>query len=205
MRFIRNKYRDTSHSEQSKDSIVIDETLVEHQTDSLLIEFFIKDAKKTLQQLLEITQSRDFSDPDNIQKYIITIHGIKSALANVDEMELSEQAKKLEISARNGDIDTLLNETPDFITNLQQVLHKFVIAETETDISDDMSCLIPLLTRIAELCRDYDRKGVFDMIAQLKVFSPETKQILAEVKNHVLHSEFEEAEQTLMSYIANSE
>jgi HPt (histidine-containing phosphotransfer) domain-containing protein len=205
MRFIRNKYRDKSQSEQSIDNAELDETIVVDQTDDLLIEFFVKDAKKTIQQLLEITQTKDFSDPDNSQRYIISIHGIKSALANVDEMELSEQAKKLEISARNGDIDTLLYETPDFITNLQQVLEKFIVADTETDQTDDMECLIPLLTRIAELCRDYDRKGVFEMIAQLKVYSPETKKMLDEVKNHALHSDFEEAEQMLMSYIANSE
>ena len=80
-----------------------------------LLKFFVKDAKtaiKTLQKTIE---------DGNVKLFTITVHAMKSALANIGEKELSAKADELEIAGRNEDLDFLNTQTAPFLKQLQEI------------------------------------------------------------------------------------
>lgn len=83
---------------------------------SELKEFFILDAKDAISNFEEI-----LSDTDNfdVESFEVIAHGMKSALANMGEAELSAVAKSLEQAAQGGDVEFILKETPGFMKALK--------------------------------------------------------------------------------------
>ncbi|MCL1866448.1 MAG: ATP-binding protein, partial [Oscillospiraceae bacterium] len=58
--------------------------------------------------------------------YITTAHGLKSALLNIGESELSKFALMMETAGKNKDIEVILKDTPTFVEELQAVVDRFV-------------------------------------------------------------------------------
>jgi signal transduction histidine kinase/DNA-binding response OmpR family regulator len=163
--------------------------------DAMIISSFIRDARKALTIL---------QDPEaDMQRFTITAHGMKSALANIGEAALSARAKELEFAGQAGDVSRVKKDTPSFLNDLSALLEKYAHPEAETD--KDTSMLREKLALIAEMCEDYDRKGATDIIAELNEgrCSRPTRQALDKIMEAVLHSEFEEAAEIAAQY-ANS-
>jgi len=58
------------------------------------------------------------------ETYEITVHGLKSALANIGELELSGQAYRLEKAGVEHDFAVIKKETPAFINALESLVSK---------------------------------------------------------------------------------
>ena len=56
-----------------------------------------------------------------IEMYITIVHGLKSALLNIQEKELSQTAFKLESAGKQGDYELLKKETPEFLNILKEL------------------------------------------------------------------------------------
>ena len=61
------------------------------------------------------TEIENYMQEGNIESYTVKVHSLKSLAKLVGAMELSEFAKKLEFAGKDGDIDTINNETGDLL------------------------------------------------------------------------------------------
>ncbi|GBU27850.1 hypothetical protein R84B8_01391 [Treponema sp. R8-4-B8] len=168
---------------------------------SEIAKIFARDAKKSIAILEAIHERRyNFSD-DDIRSYIINVHAMKSALANIGEAKLSSIALKLEDAGRQQNIAVISDETPAFLTELRAVIEKISpdkdIEEEEVSINikdKDKALLIEKLTVIQNACAEYDKKTAKDALAQLrqKTWPHKVTEILEKIAEHLLHSEFTE-------------
>jgi len=182
------------------------------QIDPMLLESFIRDSNKALAWLGECCSNTDkFKDEEALKKFTITVHGMKSSLWNIKENELAEIADKLEMDGKEiykeyGDDaskakikELLTNSAPLFINKLKELLEKLNAKRNENAVNhklidEDTEKLCKQLKAIQNKAADYDRKGVLDIISEIKNCSKETKAALDNISEHVLHSDFEEAE-----------
>jgi PAS domain S-box-containing protein len=168
--------------------------------DSQLSEFFVRDAQKAAGILTAIYEN-NCRRAEDISAFIINIHSMKSALANIGEGELSEKASKLEYAGRNQDVDMILSALPGFLESLHQVIEKLKPPEDE-DVQEntgedngDMPYLQEKLVIIQEACESFDKKAAKDAVAalKLKTWNKKIKEQLSAITECLLHSEFDEA------------
>jgi len=210
MRFIRDKQPqdviDEAHRQAREEAAAEssrDKSIIRPEQDPMLIESFLDDAYKALAIFDELYQKPGWLESDSyIQRYITTIHNLKGVLGCINEKTLSDMAQTLEVSGRNNDTAAIDSETPGFIEKLRELISRLEQDYgSRADVSDDdIVDLCEKLHTINEFCMEYDRKGVLDLITGIKEFSQNTSDVLGNIKELVLHSEFEEAGRTAVRY-----
>ncbi|MCL2801827.1 MAG: ATP-binding protein [Treponema sp.] len=192
-KFIRDKQPQEVIDEARKQKMDIKDLLKQTpQTDSLLMDSFIRDADKTAVWLEE--NSSDYSSEEVLRKFTVMVHGIKSSLYNIGETDLSAAALKLEKAARDSNIEEINANAPGFLKDLKALLKRLEASRVEYEVNEDTEEIKETLAAIQEKAADFDRKGALDLIAQIKNCSKETKKALDIITEHIMHSEFEEAE-----------
>ncbi|MDR0313288.1 MAG: response regulator, partial [Treponema sp.] len=88
-----------------------------------LLRAFMRDVEKAIATLNEIHKN-SFRRDDDMEMYIISTHGIKSALASVGLIELSALALNLEQAGKTNNIAEMLSKTPLFIDGLQKLIEE---------------------------------------------------------------------------------
>jgi PAS domain S-box-containing protein len=176
------------------------------QTDTLLIESFVRDVLKVITMLEELEQKANWLETEaNLQKFTIMVHGIKSSLRNINETKLSEFAYKLEIAGKERNTGKITASAPEFLNELRTLAEKLK-SKQESGSADgtdeDTGGLCKKLQDIREMCAVYNRKGVLDLLAEIKNCSNETKTVLDSIKEHVIHSDFDEAQSPAAGYAA---
>jgi len=175
------------------------------RNNSLLIDSFIRDASKAAVWLDDVLRKNDFKNIAILQRFTVIIHGIKSTLWNIQETELSDLALLLETGGREHDINLIKKTAPEFLDKLRALLEKleFMRSGNESSGNEDMEKLSGTLNAIQRMAGDFDRKGILDIIADVKNYSKETKAVLDIITGYVLHSEFDEAQKAAKEYAAN--
>jgi CheY-like chemotaxis protein len=162
--------------------------------DSELAKIFTRDAEKAI----AVLETADCYNSGDLQMFIINVHSMKSALANIGEADLSAVALKLEQAGRGGDIGAVKTGTPLFLEALRAVIEKIKPknekCETVIESAEDMAYLREKMFVIREACGSYDKKTVKYTLASLKekAWSPSTNELLDNLSELVLHSEFDE-------------
>ena len=131
--------------------------------------------------------------------YTTTVHGIKSALANIGEKQLSEIALRLELAGDKGDTDTILTETGGFTDLLRLFMDKIKRSKTDAgkDISqvvsdDDMVFLHSKLNEVKTACEKLvlrDAKNAMNEI-KLKTWPQNISDIINEISLHLIRGEY---------------
>jgi len=165
--------------------------------DAQLSEFFVRDAQKAAGILTAIYEN-NCRRAEDIPAFIINIHSMKSALANIGENELSEKAAKLELAGRNQNIDVILSALPEFLASLCQVIEKLKPSDDDgiqEGNGADMPYLREKLDIIQKACESFDKKTAKDALAALKqkTWPKKVKEQLSDIAERLLHSEFDEA------------
>jgi signal transduction histidine kinase/CheY-like chemotaxis protein/HPt (histidine-containing phosphotransfer) domain-containing protein len=162
--------------------------------DLQLAEYFLRDAKKAVNALNKIYEN-NCRRTEDIPTFIINVHALKSALANVGESELSNEALKLEQIGRDKNIDLILSSIPAFIENLNKVIEKLSPAEEDLSEDVDLAFLKEKLDTILNACASYDKKTAKEALLELKKKNhpKEIKEMLSAISERLLHSEFDEA------------
>ena len=163
---------------------------------SRLSEIFARDAEKSI-MAVKTAFLNNFSTEEDIQLYIINVHSMKSALANIGENELSSAALMLEQAGRDRNTAVMLSETQDFLYRLDAIVNRIYSNNKEEvkEISEeDTAFLFEKLKIIKEACSSMDKKTVKNAMNELndKKWSHNTNELLSAVSGHLLHSEFEE-------------
>jgi PAS domain S-box-containing protein len=165
---------------------------------SQLAEFFMRDAKKAI-SILEAIHTNNYRRNNDMQMFIITVHAMKSALANIGEKVLSDAAYRLEQAGRDGDTAIIMDEVPIFIRNLYAVIKKISSKDEKREkvelTDEDQSYLRKKLAVIQKACAVYDNKAAKETLAELKEkpWPPQVNELLNIISGHLLHSDFEEA------------
>jgi len=155
---------------------------------------FIRDAGKALGALETVAQN-GFRET---QAFIINVHAMKSALANIGEAQLSAAAAKLEQAARDAKINTIKAETPAFLNELKKIIEKLKSAGEQNksgeDTEEDLAYLREKLLEIKEACAALDKKAVKKNLAVLReiTWAHNTAELLNKIAEYLLHSEFDE-------------
>ena len=164
-----------------------------------LAEIFVRDARKAI-AIMETIYSNNFRREDDISLFIINIHAMKSALANIGEQGVSTEAANLEQAARENNINLVLSEFPSFLETLRTLIKKLEPAAvtTEEDAGDNQYLQEKLLA-IKEACASYDKKTAKDTLAEIreKTWPKSVSEQLGAMSVHLLHSEFDEAIQVI--------
>jgi signal transduction histidine kinase/DNA-binding response OmpR family regulator/HPt (histidine-containing phosphotransfer) domain-containing protein len=169
-----------------------------------LAEIFVHDAERAI-GILEAIHANKIRRIDDVQMYVINVHSMKSALANIGETELSDIAQKLELAVRGGNTDVITDETLTFLDLLRNVIEKIRPKENDEggEITDeDSAYLNQKLSDLQTVCVEYDKKSAKEIMAELrqKTWPHPVKELLDNISGHLLHSDFEEAAKLAKDY-----
>jgi signal transduction histidine kinase/DNA-binding response OmpR family regulator/HPt (histidine-containing phosphotransfer) domain-containing protein len=161
-----------------------------------LVSAFTRDAVHACKTLRKSLVENDLT------LFAINAHAMKSACANVNQPALSDIARELEMSAKNGDIAVIQEKTPVFLAQLETFVAKISSAKSvsaisfeSTNTASDMTILREKLSLIAQACDAYDDTLATSLLEELGdgSWSPEIRTLLEKINTALLHSEFEEA------------
>jgi len=168
--------------------------------DAGLVKVFTRDAEKAAASLEAIQKKEDNYGEEDIQAYIINVHAMKSALANIGETALSAAALKLELAGRAQDTAVMTNETPAFLNSLRTLIGKIKPKEVDrggetADADNDRPYLLEKLAALREACAEYNKKAAKAVVAELqqKTWPHPVNELLDAIAERLLHSEFAEA------------
>ena len=174
--------------------------------DPRFLEVFTRDATKSIAALSAVSEKRRAYNENDMRTYIINIHGIKSALSNIGQSELSAFAFRLEQAGRAWDTDVISSETPVFLDSLRVLVEE--ITPKEKDNGDktedeDRAFLREKLLEIKAACGTYDKKTAKDLLTELKkkTWSKQTRELLGVISELLLHSDFDEAANIVDKFI----
>ena len=85
---------------------------------------FARDAKKAIAVLEMTLKNIETVSNDDLLQYITNVHGMKSALAHIGEASASRLAGILERAGKDGDKNTILSQTQNFIDVLAAITAK---------------------------------------------------------------------------------
>jgi HPt (histidine-containing phosphotransfer) domain-containing protein len=137
----------------------------------------------------------------DISAYTVTVHGLKSALANIGETELSATAGKLEQAGRDHDADLIKNKTREFSAALKTAVEKIKASlrapAAQAGGGDDD--LKTALAKLQEACGNYDKKAAKDALAPLKdkTWPADIQARLDAIDARLLHSDFDEIQKLI--------
>ena len=158
---------------------------------------FIKDAQNAIEHLDDLFGRIDSLNKDDISSFIITVHGMKSTLANMGEKELSGIAFKLELAGEDRNFGEIKNLTPAFINSLRSVVLKYsspeIKEEPQEKISEsDLEFLREKLNVIKTSCIKYDNSTAKTALQELKKLKwpSYVNDLLDELGIDLLHSAF---------------
>ena len=175
-----------------------DDKVLQPSLDGQLAKIFVQDAEMAIAALEAICINRCRRD-DDVQRFVINVHAMKSALANISEQDLSAVALRLEQVGRDADTAAMLDETPAFLEALRALIKKIRPREknegSET-ADEDQAYLREKLFAIQTACAVHDKKTIKSALTELrqKVWSRPTKERLEVIAQHLLHSNFETIE-----------
>jgi len=207
-RLIRDK-QSAEVIEEARQQAIIHKEQVSSDTPKLdpqFAEVFLRDARKSTSVLETLMEKEEPLSDDELRTYTIHTHGIKSALANIGRMDLSAIALKLEQHGRDGSIDIIKAETPEFLMLLKQCIeditpHDDTPAVSEED--EDTPFLIEKLLEIKEASELYDDSAIEEVIAELRqtAWSQQTNELLETISEKVLHSDFDEITEIISGFM----
>ena len=104
-------------------------------------------------------------DTNNLPLYIIYIHALKSASANIGAESLSEAAKVLEEAGRNGNIPLIESKNVQLLTDLEELLNNInmflnKMNKEEQNIFVDMKLINAELYRLKEALDSFDSLAI---------------------------------------------
>jgi len=118
------KYIYEKHEKGEAEPAVIEEAPPKPSVPDGLMQAFLEDAEVAINNLESLVQLRAWEEND-LKKYIISTHGLKSALSNIGEAELSEEAYELELTGGAMDMQTRAMRTSEFLEKLNRVIARF--------------------------------------------------------------------------------
>ena len=192
-RFVRDRHPEEAALYKRDEALARTAGWIPGGPDNQLLRIFRRDAEKAAATLRETLENRD------IGLFIITVHAMKSALANVGENAVSARAAALEKAGRGGDETYIKKHTPDFIAALEALIHCEQSPSSAAgggEAAEDTPYLAEQAAILQTACARYDDDAAFAVLNRLKekVWKTETNAALEEIRDRLyIYSDFEGA------------
>ncbi|MDR0984626.1 MAG: response regulator [Ruminococcus sp.] len=157
--------------------------------DSKLKKIFLRDAKNAKKSMSEQI------DKGDLKGFAITVHGMKSACANVGEEECSVLAKELEFAAKDGNFELVAEKYLKFDELLTEVMVKFRVDDTVATGTVDLGMIREQISAICDACEEYDSDSAMEILSGIRQeeLTEELRELFSGIEDDVFHSDFEEA------------
>jgi PAS domain S-box-containing protein len=206
-KFIRDKQpAEVIKAAESQAEPIIDALPQPSIPNPLMAELFIKDAKKAITVLNTIIGNKLPYTEEDVKDYVISTHGMKSALSNINQKDLSDFSFKLEQYGKNNNVEAIVAETPAFIDSLLALIdeltpHEQTVSENITD--DCAEHLKEQLISIKTACEVYDKDTISEILKELRqtLYPSQIKEFLSEIYEKLLYSEFDEIADSIDKFI----
>jgi PAS domain S-box-containing protein len=167
-----------------------------HALDPKLAEIFVRDAHRATSVLEARPLNPASFSEDDMRLYIINVHAMKSALANIGETELSELAAKLEHAGRENNAKAIEAGTQAFLEGLHEIIEKLTPKEdaaADAETTGDPAQLTEKLIAIKEACAAFNKKIAKTELGELRQQSWPlgTKDQLSAMAEHLLDGDFD--------------
>jgi len=131
----------------------------------------------------------------DMELFITTVHGMKSALANIGEIRLSDAALKLEKAGNSGDMAAISSKTPELINALRSLIKEIKPAGTDENAEvshDDIVFIREKLSAISEACGKFYIKDAKRALAELKgkPLPGGIGEMLSEISMYIVRGEY---------------
>jgi len=162
-----------------------------------LAEFFVRDVLNAVEALKTIDDKLGAYNDEDVSLFTTTAHAMKTALANVGEMQLSALADRLEQAGWKNETEVISAETSDFISKLRATAFKFSPPEDNEEYAEaedgDYAYLQQELSAVNDACVVYDKKKAKEIIAGLrqKRWLPEINQMLGKISEKLLSGDLD--------------
>jgi len=136
-KLIRDKYpANVVEAARKQKALMYSSGIQKKVLDPYLAEVFVRDAKKAITEMETIFSNflNNFSREEDMLAFVINVHAMKSALANIEEPVLSVEAANLEQAGRENNIDIILAEFPSFFEMLKAIVKKLDPNDTKDDL-----------------------------------------------------------------------
>lgn len=153
----------------------------------------------------------ELSSRGNWEQFRIAVHGIKSALANIGAVRLSEQARRMELLTGAGEVKVILPEIPPFCREIVK-LSSDIASRMETKIksSDEIAgkqeyealyIILPELQRHISRFETDEIESKLDELMKY-TYGIEVDEGLREVKNSIFSFDYDTADDILNTLIS---
>ena len=115
LRFIKDKHPDKHAGQESR---LLYQSTKPQNIQPKLRNAVLRDANRAIKAIGESLESGD------VTLFITSVHAMKSAMANVKEIELSEMASTLEKAGHDEDYDFIYEKTPKFVKRLEEFIER---------------------------------------------------------------------------------
>lgn len=201
MRLIRDKYPEEARKARAATPPISIPVSTEGVSDEL-VRHFMRDAKNAITILENLMKLPEFTN-DDWRQYTITTHGIKSALANVNEYNHSKAAAMLDEQGRAGNYNAILEKTPNFIKQIKELIihfEKIINNKATITTTKDPVFLKEQLSKFISACENFDKSGAKKVLKALREKNLNIDDTIDELSTLLLHSDFEEAIKVSQDY-----
>jgi len=195
-KLIRDKYPPEVVEAAQKQATTIKRKKELKTSEYELRKIFARDAENAYKKIKSIL-ANSFRRNDDIRQYIIDVHSMKSALANMKEEKASDLARKLEMAGRAKEIQVMLEETPVFLEMLREVIDRLKPKNESLpkNFKNDLAFLSEKMHVIQTACDNYDEITAGAALNELKQkkWTSSIREQIDNIAMHLLHSDFEKA------------
>jgi len=158
----------------------------------------IKNAAAVLDEVLPVISENGENSAD-MELYITTVHGVKSALANIGESLLSNMAYTLEQAGNNRNMDIIKSETIEFMKALYLLAERIERLKSKDEsiysldvCREDMIFLREKFNEIIAACGQLLIKDAKAALVDLKekTWPSEINKVLNEISVYLIRGEF---------------
>jgi len=171
----------------------------EVKPNSVLQTVFLLDVKQSLPILEDTLERIDIITEDDLRLFTISVHAMKSALANIGEAATSKQALALELAGKEQNRSFIKTHAKPLIDSIRRIEARMLLendnAAPSSDVDEDLDFLHRQLQVIAKACAIYDERPVNAALEALNKLSwkKETKAIIDKIAEYLLYGDFDEA------------
>ena len=200
-RYIRDKQPNEVVAAARKSSKKIGEQKPQMQDNTELMQAAMYDIGNALVALDDVMSDLEGLKGSKLTLYHTLVHGIKSALLYINEEALSNEAKSLELAAKNKDMAIIENNMPSFMQALRDIYEANQPQATTGPVLEapvltpgDDAFLHETLLTIQQACRSIKKSVASAALNKLNEYSwpPETTQLLNEISVLLLHGKFKQ-------------
>ncbi|MCL2602897.1 MAG: ATP-binding protein [Defluviitaleaceae bacterium] len=204
-KFVRDKYpeevRALAQAQSETEDTAVAAGTDAKKADVELLAIFIRDAEKAIPIIRAAKE-------DDLRPYVVNVHAMKSALANIGEREASAAADILETAGKKRNMETIKSETEPFLERLESIIARIKAELPDEEASaaadSDPQLLHAKLSQIAAACDEYDDIAVEAALSELRQlqWTKETQELLSAIAEHVFHSDFEKAAELIKEEVS---